>query len=66
VSSIEENLQRAAQTVAAQLHVNGTVYSDDVATLKVWIQLYLEKTGATKFSEEEEQDSTRWALDHCS
>ena len=62
-SSIEENLQRAAQTVAAQLHVNGTVYSADVATLKVWIQLYLEKTGATK---EEEQDSTRWALDHCS
>ena len=62
-SSVEENLQRAAQTVAAQLHVNGTVYSDDVATLKVWIQLYLEKTGAAK---EEEQDSTRWALDHCS
>jgi len=43
-SSIEENLQRAAQTVAAQIHVNGYAYNDDVATLKVWIQMYLEKT----------------------
>lgn len=41
--SIEENLQRAAQTVAAQLHVNGYAYNDDVAVLKVWIQMYLEK-----------------------
>ena len=45
-SSVEENLQRAAQTVAAQLHVNGYAYNDDVATLKFWIQLYLEQTDA--------------------
>tara|TARA_R110002020_G_scaffold164131_2_gene350548 strand:+ start:985 stop:1248 length:264 start_codon:yes stop_codon:yes gene_type:complete len=79
--SIEENLQRAAQTVAAQLHVNGYAYNDDVATLKVWIQMYLEKYGhgrgvkttdleinpeVTDESYEESTDWTRWALDNCS